>query len=456
MPQNRKFVGLTIVFAMLGALLVSAVGLAKEHKDSDDADSADDGSQGDRGRGSGQGDDGEAADGRESEDDGENSDDEGDSRNRGRAPGGFASTASGAFDGRYVDFSFDEASCTLTDFRLEGVQVFSSIEMPSPCRLKNRSHDSHVTFVSGPGEGSSQLKIHDNPNGLFRFRADSDDAYTLILSSGVTAEPDGERVRLTVGETEARLFLTDQEEEEEVEEDPDGEGDDEEVPDLDNITGDGNATEEEPQASPPPIGLEVSGSLISVRGAQGNFIGRPLHDGNLPQVQAAIGAGRVGGSVDVLVSDGLVVTEILEYDEVILRADRHEDEAFRFFVESDLVEGRTFAVNFAPGLFRAEQVGVRYFDFDNASLPVEVAIAQASDLADVLSIEAGEGPEFWVVSDDGGKHVLVAVPHWSPHAFEVFGLPAVAVPFIAYGLAFGVVFVAMAAWGMFLGRRPNS
>lgn len=341
------------------------------------------------------------------DDDDEEDDDD---REGPRRPGRLVEN-NGSYDGRYVAFDYSAASCQIMNYRVYDVSFFQTIQLPGPCEDDEadfRRHGSSAEFESEGGE----LRVHDAPNGLLVFRSDDDDGVFIFqFPSGVAPILINRSVEASVGALTGQLRLQ-------------GQG----TPTL----GDGMAT----------LG-------------DGAFWVHPLR-GSSPERQAIFDGVRhhkVAGEVDILIENGTVSSEVLTYEDVVIKVGRRSESLYRFLVDANFTEGRTFIVNFAPGAFRAERIGVQYYDVDETSADTQVAIAQADSLADVLEISGGEGPEYWVVHDAAGTHVLVAVPSFSVHAFEVQALGVQVVPIIAYGVLLGVAFVAVGVVGLMPRRR---
>lgn len=394
----------------LAGLLTLVPVLSSAAQDEDDSEDSGRRDRGDREDGARGGREGRGADPDEDssrQDDRDGEDREGPSGNK-QKPGRFAEK-NATLDGRHVDVSANLTSCTLTDYRVLGIAFFASIQLGAPCKVRSAGSQLNVEWEEG------ELRIHDNPNGLLRFEAEDNASVSFQLAEGVdAAEEEPASLRLTAAGLSAGLFLT----------------------------GGGSMAWDH-------------GSRVNVTDAKGNFLIRSPEEGSrgVRAVEEAIEKKKVGGQVDVLVENGTVVPEILPLDDVRMKVSKRNDSAFRFLVDANLTEGRTFAVNFAPGVFGEGQVAVRYYDVDELNVSTEAAITTADDIADVLEISQGEGPEFWIVQDAAGTHVLVAIPHFSIHVFEVLGVPAQVVPTILYGLVFGFLFASAGAAGMFMGRR---
>lgn len=331
-----------------------------------------------------------------------------------RKPGRIVVT-NGSYNGRYVDFSLDRETCTITDYRVYNQTFFDEIRLPAPCDDPKRGGHLHGAEVD-LRTADAKLKIHDAPNGLLRFEAEDGSVIHIDLGEGLVSNKTHKGVELKVGNLTG-LLRTDSDEEESA--------------------------------------IDFSNATAGDVSGKGSFWVHPLK-GNSPErrdIRDAVKKGKVAGEIDVLVDNGTVSTQVLQYEDVIIKAGKKDNSTFRFLVDANLTEGRTFVVNLGPGVFKHDRIGIRYFDLDNTSVETEVAITEADDLQDILSIEAGEGPEYWIVKDQGGVHVLVAVPHFSVHAFEVMSLDPAIAPIIVGGVVAALVVVAVAAVGVLRPRR---
>lgn len=375
--------------------------ISDEEDDEDDSNRSGGHGKGREGRGPDRGDDDE------DHDEGEK-DEEAREGGKRRGPGRF-NLSNATFDGRHVDFSWDQTSCDLTEYRVFGVEFFDRIELPAPCKAEMHGHQ--VDFEADEAE----LRVHDNPNGLLRFEAEDNASMTLRVASGVDVAESNDTWTLKAGNLTGRIFLTDE---------------------------DGR------------LAFDNGSRAFRVEDSKGNFLVHPSQGESREKekVRDAIKERKVGGQIDVLVHNGSVVHEVLAFDDVIIKVHKKNDSAFRFLVDANLTEGRTFVVNFAPGAFQEGKIGVRFFDVDEDGLANEVPIQEADNLSDVLDIAPGEGPEFRVVRDEEGKHVLVAVPKFSVHMFEVQAVSAQLAPTVVYGVLLGAGFVAASA-GLMLARR---
>lgn len=320
----------------------------------------------------------------------------------------------GSFNGRYVDFHLDAATCTITDYRVYNQTFFDAIRLPGPCESPKKGgavHGAEVDLRSA----DARLRIHDAPNGLLRFETEDGAMIHIDLGAGLVSNQTEKGVELAVGNLSGLLRI---------------DSDNESSVDFSNATAG-----------------DVEGD--------GRFWVHPLKGSSeeRQEIRDAVKKGKVAGEIDVLVENGTTSTQILQYDDVIIKAGKKDNSTYRFLVDANFTEGRTFVVNLGPGVFKAEKIGVRYYDIDNTSAETEVPITQADDLQDVLSIDADEGPEYWIVKDEAGKHVLVAVPSFSVHAFEVMSLGSSVAPIIVGGVVAALAVVAVAAVGVLRPRR---
>ena len=392
--------------ALAGLLLASflmPIGLGDEGRD-DDGDNPGSGHRSDGG-GRDNSDD-QAADDEDEEKDRQGRRNHGESEPR--QPGRIEEAA-GAFDGRYVDFRFNTTSCTVSDYRLYNVTFFDSITLGGTCESAPKAGGQHGHEVRVASD-SAELRLHDAPNGLIRFKAEGA-TVDFDWADALTAAQNSKGVELATGANLTGQLRVD-------------------VDDTPNIT----------------IG---SGSLQAMN-ASGGFWAHPLSGGSPERIEIrdAIKKGHVAGEIDVLLADGAISTEVLQYEDVLIKVGKKNASGFRVLVDGNLTEGRVFVVNVGPGLFEQEKIGVRYYDEDADGLLEETSIAMADNLADAISIEPGEGPEYWVTHDQTGKHVVVTVPSFSVHAFEVMGLSATVVPSILAGAALGIGLVAAAGVGI--------
>jgi hypothetical protein len=168
------------------------------------------------------------------------------------------------------------------------------------------------------------------------------------------------------------------------------------------------------------------------------------------RIENAIAQGHVAARVQVL-DEG---ADVLDFQGARVEARTTANGSHRFIVDGNFTTGRVFVVDFAPGLLRAQELGVAYYD-EVAGVLVPAAIQRADNLADLLEILPGEGPKWWRVTADEGEQVLVAVPSFSVHAFDVYTLQPSVVPGILWGLVAGMLLVAILGVGAFAGRRDS-
>lgn len=317
-------------------------------------------------------------------------------------PGGLT-LDNGTVDGRYVDFSFDADAGTVTAYTVGGTEYFAEIRAPGAFEAKARG--AHVSFQGD----DFVIAITDNPTGLLRIQANNTTTLRLTLSVGVEAVANGSRMDLTAGNASA--FVT-------------------------------NAT--------------LSGSELAIR--QGLFLQRgstvaataKAYSPAEARIEDAIAAGHVAARAQVL-PEG---TDILAYQDAHLEARKSANGNHRFVVDADVTGGRAFVVDFAPGLLTASALGVLYYDEVNGTLEPAM-IQRAASLEDVLDLQPGEAPKYWIIDDLAGDHVIVAVPHFSVHAFDVYAISGTTSAIIVVGLVAAAILVAVLAVGVYVGRREK-
>lgn len=306
----------------------------------------------------------------------------------------------GTADGLYIDFSYDAAAGTLTGYTVGGVEWFAQIQAPSS--FEASAQGPRITLR---GDGFL-LMIMDTPTGLLRIDANGS-AIQLDLGDGVEAAANGSRIDLTIGNDSAMVS---------------------------------NATLAEGV-------LAVADGFFVLRGPSVSAVAR-AYSPSQAQIEDAVAEGRVAARVQVFPNG----TDVLDYQDARVQARQNANGSHRFIVDANFTSGRTFVVEFAPGLLRAESLGVLYYNEVDGILQPAM-IQRADSLEDVLLIEAGEGPEYWHVDDLQGEQVLVAIPHFSVHAFDVYAISSAATPMVIIGLVAAGLLVAVLAVGAVTGRR---
>lgn len=307
----------------------------------------------------------------------------------------------GTVDGRYVGFSFDAAAGTLAGYTVGGTEYFALIRAPGAFEARARG-----ASVSLQG-ADFVISVTDNPTGLLRIQANNTTTVQLSLAAGVEAAANGSRIDLKAGNASA--FLT-------------------------NATLSGS-------------GLAVKQGLFLQRGATVAGTAK-AYSPAAARIEDAIAAGHVAARAQVL-PDG---TDVLAFQDAHMQARRSANGSHRFIVDANLTGGRAFVVDFAPGLLKAGELGVLYYDEVNGTLEPAM-IQRAASLEDVLDLQPGEAPKYWVIEDLAGDHVIVAVPHFSVHAFDVYTMSGTTSTMVVLGLVAAAALVAVLAVGVYVGRR---
>lgn len=184
---------------------------------------------------------------------------------------------------------------------------------------------------------------------------------------------------------------------------------------------------------------------------------RPAAD---PSLRDAVAKRHVGAEVSLRPESP---AQVLSYEDMAVNVSMPveratADDPIRVEVDAHLDTGRTIVLDIDPALLVGDELLLRYFDVTyegGERQEAEVVFTQADSLADVLDPnDDGIQPEYWVVRDADGVHVLVSVPAWSVHAFTVSGVADVVLqPSVLVGLAAGVVGSVLAAAALLWPRR---
>jgi hypothetical protein len=306
----------------------------------------------------------------------------------------------GQADGRYINFSYDPAGGSLSDYAVGGTVFFATVDAPDAFEFRIRGGTADLQ-----GEGF-YANVHDNPTGLLRLVA-QDGTFVLTLGPDVDATANGSRVDLAAGNASAVVT---------------------------NATLSGDS-------------LTATEALFMLRGPSVSAVARSANPSQA-LVEEAILNGHVAARIQVL-GNG---TDVLAYQDANVTSHRLQNGSHRVIVDANFTSGRAFVMDITPGLVRAEELGVLYYDEDAGDL-VPAKIQRADSVSDALESTEGEGPEYYVVTGLDGAQVIVSVPRFSIHAFEVFAIPPEVAPLIVYGLVLGILVVGLMAVGAMVGRR---
>lgn len=100
-------------------------------------------------------------------------------------------------------------------------------------------------------------------------------------------------------------------------------------------------------------------------------------------------------------------------------------------MEADGGEGKSFVFDLdydafdLPADAGAPTVEISHFIVVDG-VRTETPITQASDLRDILNAGDDEGPEYWIVHDADGSHVMVSIDSWSIHEVAIKAIKAAA------------------------------
>ncbi len=321
---------------------------------------------------------------------------------------------------RFIDFVRDDSGLGFSNYTVSGQLVLQKVEW----------HVAQVPTVKRDGSilvarvGDERIVMHDEPGGLLAFKLENSTA-TLVFPSDAT---------VTVGAGHARVLLAD-----------------------------GRVAMvryDHASWSADHLSVMISGfGAFHVPPADAKDERGPEDREDHLEVEKAIEDRRLGAQVAVGDEDVPDEVEVLSYDDVQVNVSKPDGKAtpsdpLRIRVEADLAEGRTVSVDIAGKLLSArsaDQVILHYYDVNDDGTETEVVLVKASDINDVLDPTDDEGqPEYWVVFDGEGAHILVSVPHWSIHVFTVAAVP---LPNVMVGLVVGIGITVLAAVGLFMRRR---
>lgn len=331
-----------------------------------------------------------------------------DDRPQARRQAGRMSVDGNHVEGRYVDFSFDVATCSVQAYHAYNTSLFSEIRLPgNDCRIASGGPMGRFELR---GQDMS-LRLHDSPNALIQFQAD--EPVKLVPSPALTVNETDKGVELVIGNLTGRLFSKNE------------------------------------------SSLTIQDGIVHVSDA--TFMLHPPRGTSAErrEIFDAIQKGKVGAETDIVLENGTIVSEVLTYDDVQLRVKKNRGDRFDFTVGGNLSEGRVFVTNFDPGAWSPERLRVDYADVDADGRTHAVLIREADRLEEVLDFDPGKGPVYFVFEDQDGWHAAVAVPEFSVHVFQVVGLPLQVVPLLLYGIVIGGLFFAAGGLGILLERRAR-
>lgn len=308
---------------------------------------------------------------------------------------------------KHIDFSLDREGRELVNYTVGGTLVFSSIAYGDAGEeFKFRQDGARIRFDSD----DARLEIHDSATGQFWFRSD-DGSLTLVMPEGVGVTPTSNGHLLDYSGRTAR------------------------------IAGD----------------YTLEGMTI-VAYDEFRFFSPVKNGAATRAVDDAKAAGKLGAEAKI----SSLGSEVTAYDDMDVNittpASINASTPLRVVVSAELQEGRTIIIDVDPALLTGPDLELRYFDVLDDGNETEVVFRMASSLADVLDpSDDGGQPEYWIVEDEDGLHVMASIPHWSTHAIELASVGEFLVqPSVLIGVAAGVVGVAVASMAMFWPRRQDS
>ncbi len=338
----------------------------------------------------------------------------------------------------WIAFDVDASNATLLNYSVDGLLALAAVHLGlDDGNLTIERQGSTLRVL----DGEAELRLHDEPNGLIRFKGESGNV-TLDFPDGAAIERAEHGARIAyAGGRDGHLLA-------------------ENATWLDNDTVrlDGFFAFHVPPAGGAAPEHEDKPELQEVEDRKQEAIERRTLGAEITLKPRPSGPGA--SSLAPAANDSV---EILAYDDVEVAVDLPGQAApgspLRVVVSSELDEGRTIVLNVDEALLESTDPAdlvLRYFDLhnqtDGSMIETEVVFHAAASLQDVLEpADDGGQPEFWVVEDANGVQVLISVPHWSAHAITVASIatalhaPSVTVGIVA-GAAASLVMGALLVW----------
>ncbi|MEK6976190.1 MAG: hypothetical protein AABY18_07595 [Candidatus Thermoplasmatota archaeon] len=343
----------------------------------------------------------------------------------------------------WISFRVDAPNATLLDYTIAGDLALEELRLDLDDGNLSIDRQGSTLRVR---DGEAELRLHDEPNGLIRFKG-ADGNVTLRFPADAVIERGDHGARINyAGGRQGHLL-------------------------ADNATWLGNAT------------VQLNGFFafhMPPAGASSLDHSSPEREEAEERKQEAIERGHVGAEITLKPRPlqaaaaaagpaGNDSVQILAYDDVEVEVDLPEAGSepgapLRVVVSSELDEGRTIVLNVDADLLASTDPAglvLHYFDLHNQTdgrvLETEVVFVAASSLQDVLDpADDGGSPEYWVVEDANGVQVLVSVPHWSAHAITVSSvLSGLDAPSVLVGISVGVAMTVGLSVGLLRPRRRD-
>lgn len=338
---------------------------------------------------------------------------------------------------RWIGFQADPVNATLVNYTIAGTLALAALNLDLDGANLSLQRAGSTLFVR---DGESELRLHDEPNGLIRFKA-SDGNVTLVFPAEATIERSEHGARIGYGDRREGHLL------------------------ADNATWLANGT----------VRLQGFFAFHMPPAGANQPPEAPVAQEAKERVQDAIERRGIGAEVVVrgpaasgaALVQSVAPVEVLAYDDVEVHVEVPPQAAdaatpLRVVVSSELDEGRTIVLDLDASLLESTDPAdlvLRYFDLhnqtDGSTLETEVIFRQAASLQDILDAGDDTGqPEYWVVEDANGVQVLVSVPHWSAHAITVSSLvQTLDAPSVIVGVSLGAFMTVTFGLALFWPRR---
>jgi hypothetical protein len=345
-----------------------------------------------------------------------------------KAPCAPATTASAPpeckpFDARHHFLTFNRTADGngIEDVRLNGVLVLVRLRLLGAGGIETQ-HDGSVLVVQ---RGEDTVMIHDEPGGLVKYEGPSGLEFTFPDGAQAGTGEAAGLTKIAYPSGMQALLLSRH---------PVWNG-------GQRVTVTGFATF---HLAPPPD------KVLGKAGELGKKIANAAEKGKLGV--------RIKLHAPDKLPDDTEPIEVLAFDDVDVSVASNDRPSIRdpltVTVSSSLREGRTIVLDLDPSLIPTDggKLVLHYYDVNADGTRTEVVFLKAGGLDDVMdATDDGGQPEYWVVQDADGIHVMVSVPHWSTHVFTIAGLGLA--PDVLLGAAIGAAATLVAAVALFVPRR---
>lgn len=320
----------------------------------------------------------------------------------------------------HITYAIATDGVGIDELRVDGVLVLLHLRLLGDGPVTT-ARDGAVIKVQ---RGDDKLEFHDNPTGLLHYEGPS--GLVLSFPASASIETGKEGMVITYEGQQHAILVAD------------------------------NATR---------VGQQITVTGFATLHAAPVVTAIEKHPELAKAIGKALDDGRLGAAVQVhkLKGDHAGGVEISAYADMNVTVNSGNgtlapDDPLRIVVASDLHEGRTISIDLNATLLPANggRLVLRYFDHNDDGTRTEVVLNRASSIDDVLNAGDDNGqPEYWVVNDTDGTHVLLSIPHFSMHELTIASLGGVLAitPSVVVGIGAGLLGTLVAGVMLLRPRR---